>query len=141
MYGGVDKEIWAKTDVGCTIKKDPSDMVISWTKINERTIAIRIKLEADQILTIIIVFGPNERYCYERKPYAVLIRPLWVLVCTALMGDSSSVTATGRRSLKKSLGAPDKSRSGDRGVSRRTEWLFKWETPSGTGSEVRTMEK
>ena len=56
--------------------------------------------------------------------------PMSFLVC-------ASVTAAGRRSLKKGLeaavavGAPDKSRSGDEGVLRTTAWLFKWEPPSG----------
>ena len=58
------------------------------------------------------------------------------LLCAAIMGDSSSVTAAGRRSLKKSLeaevamGALDKPRSGDGGLSRRTAWLLKWEPQS-----------
>ncbi|KAJ3651597.1 hypothetical protein Zmor_017626 [Zophobas morio] len=66
------------------------------------------------------------------------------LVCAAMMDDSSSVTAAGRRLLKKSLeaevamGAPLKSRRGDRGLSRRTAWLFKWESPSGAVRLVQT---
>ena len=58
--------------------------------------------------------------------------PMGFLVCAALMGYSSPVTAAGQRPLKKGLeaevagGAPDKPRSGDGGVSRRAVWLFKW---------------
>ena len=57
------------------------------------------------------------KYCYERNPYAAPVRRLWVLVCTALMGDLSSMTAAGWRSLKKSLeaevamGIPERPRS------------------------------
>ena len=48
------------------------------------------------------------------------------LVCTAMMGDSSSVTAARRRSLKKSLeaeiamGTPEKPRSE---ISRKEVWV------------------
>ena len=77
-----------------------------------------------------------------RRPGTTL---MGFLVCAAMIGDSSSVAAAGRHSLKKSLeaevavGAPDKFRSGDGDVSRRTAWLFKWERPSGAGRVVRTM--
>ncbi|KAJ3649822.1 hypothetical protein Zmor_021542 [Zophobas morio] len=46
--------------------------------------------------------------------------------------DSFSVTAAGEE-RKSRMGAPDKSRSSDGGVSRRTAWLFKWKPPSGAG--------
>ena len=45
--------------------------------------------------------------CYEINPYAGPVRRLWVfyITCAAMMGDSSSVTAVRRRSLKKRLEA------------------------------------
>ncbi|KAJ3662425.1 hypothetical protein Zmor_006775 [Zophobas morio] len=71
-------------------------------------------------------------YCCEVDPYDA---------CgfSSMCGDGGSLTA-GRSSLMKSLkaevavGAPDKSRSGDGGVSRRAVWLFKWEALSGAVS-------
>ena len=54
--------------------------------------------------------------CYERNPYAAPVRRLWVLICTTMMSDSSSVMAAGRRSLNKNLeaavamGIPEKAR-------------------------------
>ena len=57
--------------------------------------------------------------------------PMGFLVCAAMMGDSSSMTATGQSSLKKAWKRKPKSRrvlqnkprSGDDDRSRRTAWL------------------
>ncbi|KAJ3640096.1 hypothetical protein Zmor_003412 [Zophobas morio] len=83
-------------------------------------------------------------YCYEINPYAAPVRRLWVieafLVCAAMMGDSSLVTAAGRRSYKDKSGAGyrksrlrglEKPRSGDRDPFREM-YGFKYRPPSGT---------
>ena len=69
-------------------------------------------------------------YCYEINPYAAPVRRLWVieafLVCAAMMGDSSLVTAAGRRSYKDKSGAGyRKSRSGVQGsLEAESRWMF-----------------
>lgn len=67
IYGGVLETENASGGVACLVRKDIVDKIHNWEYINQRLLKILIERERNDILTIVIVYAPNEDAKAEEK--------------------------------------------------------------------------
>lgn len=67
VYGGVENDKHGAAGVGCLINKRWSQFVDHWEVYSERILLLRLKKSMNRMISILVVYGPNEDARVEEK--------------------------------------------------------------------------
>ena len=64
-WSGVDPTAFAQAGVGILTSLRLADSVIEWKPISDRVALIRLRMECVGVLTVVQVYGPNDKSDYD----------------------------------------------------------------------------